>query len=253
MSQWFARGTQSGGIGDHRIISLFRGVFEKRDSIPYPEPRENGRVVLLGNLPSSGGKMNRHSFFIMAAAAALVMTGCAGTNFTRPTGDDLVLGKSSLSDVVKKMGDPRQTGELMKNDQMLKVAKYAYAAAGGESAYPGVTPARALVFTFFRDTLASHEFVSSFKQDSTDFDSQKISSIVKGKSTRQDVTALFGKPSGEAIYPVIKGSGDRAFIYTYTQVKGGIFTLKIFSKTLIVSFGNDGVVSDVEYTASGDQ
>ncbi|MBS0342651.1 MAG: outer membrane protein assembly factor BamE [Proteobacteria bacterium] len=197
--------------------------------------------------------MKIHSLLALVVIATAGLTGCAGTNFVRPAEGELVVGKSARAEVTKKMGDPWQTGELMKNDQTLKLAKYAYAATGGESAYPGVIPARGLTFAFFNDKLVSQEFVSSFKEDSTDFDGKKLASIVKGKSTKQDVVALLGKPTGEAIYPVIKGAKDYAYTYNYTQAKGTAFNMKFYSKSCVVSFNDAGVVSDVEYVTSGDQ
>ena len=197
--------------------------------------------------------MKIHSLLALVVIATAGLTGCAGTNFVRPAEGELVVGKSARAEVTKKMGDPWQTGELMKNDQSLKLAKYAYAATSGESAYPGVIPARGLTFAFFNDKLVSQEFVSSFKEDSTDFDGKKLASIVKGKSTKQDVVALLGKPTGEAIYPVIKGAKDYAYTYNYTQAKGTAFNMKFYSKSCVVSFNDAGVVSDVEYVTSGDQ
>lgn len=185
--------------------------------------------------------------------ATLVLSGCAGSNFVRPNEGELTLGQSSSADVVNRMGDPIKNGELLKNNQQLKVSRYAYASTGGESAYPGVTPARALVFTFFKDKIASQDFASSFKIDSTDFDGAKVPSIIKGKTTKEEVISMFGKPSGEAIYPVIKNANDRAYIYSYNQVKGSVFNMKFYSKALVVSFNESGVVSDVEYTVSGEQ
>src|SRR5918994_96233 len=146
--------------------------------------------------------MNSRTWCIALSFAALALSGCAGSDFVRPAEGDFVVGKSTLADVTTKMGSPLQSGQLTKNEKLMKVSKYAYAASGGESAHPGVTPARSLTFLFFEDNLVGKEFVSSFKQDSTDFDGQKVSSITKGKSTRQDVVALLGKPSGEAVYPV---------------------------------------------------
>jgi outer membrane protein assembly factor BamE (lipoprotein component of BamABCDE complex) len=197
--------------------------------------------------------MNSRTWCIAVSFAALALTGCAGSDFVRPAESDFVVGKSTLADVNTKMGNPLQTGQLTKNDKLMKVSKYAYAASGGESAHPGVTPARSLTFLFFEDNLVGKEFVSSFKQDSTDFDGQKVSSISKGKSTRQDVVALLGKPSGEAVYPVIKNVGDAAYVYSYVQAKGTVFNMKFYNKSLLVSFSPSGLVTDVEYTTSGEQ
>jgi hypothetical protein len=189
----------------------------------------------------------------MLASTVLALSGCAGTDFVRPAEGELVIGKTTSADVSAKLGNPVQTGELTKNDQQLKVVRYAYAVSGGESGYEGVTPARSQSYFFFKDVLAGHQFVSSFKVDLTDFDGKKVASIVKGKSTRQDVVALLGKPSGEAVYPLIKGTQDRAFIYGYSQFKGTVFTPKMHSKTLLVSFDNAGIVTDVDYTVNGEQ
>ncbi len=188
---------------------------------------------------------------ILLAIVAATLTGCAGSDFVRPTEGVLVVGKSTQSDVVAKMGNPLQTGEMTKNEKQLKVTKYAYASTGGDPAQPGVTPARAMTFTFFNEKLTSQEFISSFKQDSTDFDAGKIASIAKGKTTKEQVIALLGKPSGEAIYPIIKGTNDRAYVYSYVQAKGSVFDMKFYRKALTVSFNGDGVVTDVEYATSG--
>lgn len=196
--------------------------------------------------------MNRNLFFALACLAT-VLTGCAGKDFVRPAEGEIELGKSSEADVSKRMGEPYQKGEITKNDKQLKVARYAYASTGGEPAYPNVTPARAIAFTYYNGVVTSQDFVSSFKSDSTDFDESKISSIVKGKSTRQDVIALFGKPAGEAIYPMIKGQNDRAIMYSYSHVTGSVFNMKFYRKELIVSFDSSGLVSDVDYTSSGEK
>ena len=197
--------------------------------------------------------MKNRLLFALAVMATVALTGCAGTNFVRPAEGEIVVGKSAPAEVTKKMGDPWQSGELMKNEQNLKVTKYAYAATGGASAYPGVVPARAITFAFFNDKLVGQEFTSSFKEDLTDFDSNKVSQLVKGKTTKKEVVELFGKPTGEAIYPVIKGTKDYAYSYTYAQAKGTAFNMKFYSKSLVVSFNDAGIVSDVEYAVSGDQ
>ncbi len=192
------------------------------------------------------------SFRLIAAiAAAVILTGCAGTDFKRPDTQSLVLGTSTSSDVVRVMGPPKQTGEALKNDQKIRNFTYVYAEAGGAAA-PGVTPARAMVFSTFDEVLVGQEFVSSFAQDSTNFDDSKIPAIVKGKSTRADVVALLGKPSGEYLYPMVKKRGDTGISYQYNQVKGSVFNMKFYRKQLIVSFGPDGLVADVEYMASGE-
>jgi hypothetical protein len=186
-------------------------------------------------------------------ATAAALAGCAGTDFKRPDAQALTLGRSNSEDVVKLMGSPLQTGELLKNEQKLQVMRYGYAEGTGKGLYPGVTPARNMVYTTFNGTLVSEEFLSSFPEDGTDFDDSKITGIVKGQSTRSDVIALLGKPTGQAIYPHVKSKSDKALIYSYSQVKGSVFNMKFYSKNLVVSLNPSDVVTEVEFTSNGEK
>ncbi|MBI3346635.1 MAG: hypothetical protein HY020_05425 [Burkholderiales bacterium] len=190
---------------------------------------------------------------LLVAASATFLVGCAGTNFKRPDAGALEVGKSTAAQVAQVMGAPQQTGELLRNGEKLKQSRYAYAEGAGSGKYPGVTPARAQVFLTFNDLLVAEEFVSSFPNDATDFDDSKIGSIVKGKSTRADVIALLGNPNGRGIHPFIKNKGETAFIYSYSHVKGSVFNMKFYAKSLVVSFDAGGLVTDVEYTSNGEK
>lgn len=188
---------------------------------------------------------------VLLAAVAATLAGCAGTNFKRPDAQALTVGKSTATEVVALMGAPYQTGEALKNEQKIKVMRYAYAEGTGKGLYPGVTPARSMNYTTFNDVLVSDEFMSSFPEDGTDFDDSKITGIVKGKSTRADVIALLGKPNGQAIYPIIKNKSDKAIVYSYAHVKGSVFNMTMYAKSLIVSLNANDVVTDVEFTSTG--
>ena len=99
--------------------------------------------------------------------------------------------------------------------------------------------------------MVGYEFTSSWKEDSTNFDGDKVSQIKKGESTRSDVVRLLGNPGGKYIYPVIPNSGEEAVNYLYNQTKGSAFNLKFYQKSLIVTFNKQGIVSNVEFTESG--
>jgi outer membrane protein assembly factor BamE (lipoprotein component of BamABCDE complex) len=193
------------------------------------------------------------TLLLPAIALAVVLSGCAGTNFKRPDSAALTVGKSTSADVTRVMGTPLQTGELLKNNEKLRTARYAYAEGAGAGRYPGVIPARAMVFATFNDLLVGQEFVSSFPDDSTEFDETKISAITKGKSTRTEILSLLGKPNGEALYPLIKNKAETGAVYSYSHVRGSVFNMKFYGKTLIVSFDANGVVTDVDYTSSGEK
>lgn len=197
--------------------------------------------------------MKNINHLFSAVAAIIVLSGCAGTDFKRPEPDALRLGKSTQTDVLRVMGSPIQTGEVLKNNQKIKTARYAYAEGAGAGRYPGVVPARAMVFSTFNDLLVGHEFVSSFPQDATEFDESKIASIIKGKTNRTEVISTLGKPNGEAIYPLIKNQNENGIVYSYSHAKGNVFNMKFYSKVLVVSFGENDVVSDIEYVSNGEK
>jgi len=185
--------------------------------------------------------------------ALAFLSGCAGTNFKRPEANALQVGVSTQADVVRVMGTPMQTGEVLKNNQKIKSTRYAYAEGAGAGRYPGVVPARAMVFSTFNELLVGQEFVSSFPQDATEFDESKVPQVVKGKTTRADVHGIFGKPNGEVVYPIIKNAGERADVYSYSHAKGSVFDMKFYSKALIVSYDPSGIVSDVEFSSAGEK
>jgi hypothetical protein len=190
---------------------------------------------------------------IIAALAALLVAGCAGTDFVRMEPQSLVLGKTTHGDVVGKMGSPGREGEVLKNDQKVRTVTYAYAQSvgGAKAARENVVPARSQAMYFHNDRLVAHEFVSSWADDSTDFDESRVPQIVKGKTTHEEVLKLMGKPAGYAVYPMIKALKGEAAVYTFTYVtQAGFMSFKVFRKTLIVTFDERGVVSDVEYDAT---
>lgn len=181
----------------------------------------------------------------------VLLAGCAGTNFVRVPDDAMILGQTSSEQVTARLGAPYQEGVVTKNNQQVKTASYAYASASGEAAAEGVTPARSQGFYFFENKLVGYEFTSSWKEDSTNFDSKKVSQIKKGQSTRSDVVRLLGNPGGRYIYPVIPSNNEEAVSYLYSQTKGSAFNLKFYQKLLVVTFNKQGVVTNVELTESG--
>ncbi|WP_145964065.1 hypothetical protein [Chromobacterium phragmitis] len=160
---------------------------------------------------------------------------------------------SALFVNIMVMGAPQQRGESLKNEQTLQLNRYVYASTAGTARYPSVTPARSMVFSTFKDVLVGQEFNSSFAEDASEFDDAKISALQKGKTTKAEVIAMLGQPSGQAIYPIIKSKTGKGMIYAYSHVTGTVFNMKMYSKLLIVSLDEQDIVSDVEYTSSGDK
>lgn len=67
------------------------------------------------------------------------------------------------------------------------------------------------------------------------------------------MVALFGPPTGMQIYPMVAGKDDTGLGWTYAQVRGSAFSLKVYQKAVVVSVNPAGVVTDVQLTASGER
>jgi hypothetical protein len=179
-------------------------------------------------------------------AVLVLMAGCAGRDFTRPAPESLVLGKTTYAEINARFGSPYRESTLIKNEKTLRMASYAYATTGGDPLVSGVTPARSIDFAFLDQVLVSYQFASSFKADHTDFDENKVPSIKKGVTTRDEVIALLGPPTGMQIYPMVPGKDDTGLGWSYSQVRGSALSLKIYQKALVVSVAPAGVVTDVQ-------
>lgn len=187
----------------------------------------------------------------LAVAVALVVAGCAGSNFSRQSDDTLVLGRTSHQEILQRLGSPYREGTVTKNGKQLKTLTYAYSTAGGTPAYDGVTPSRSQGFYFLDDKLVGYEFTSSYKDDHTDFDGSKVSAIMNGASTRAEVITLIGRPGGKYVHPLIASTNEQADVYLYAHISGSAFNLKLHEKLLIVTYDQRAIVSNVDYKESG--
>ena len=187
-------------------------------------------------------------------ALLFLLAGCtAGKDFIRPTSDTFQLGRTSYSQVIQKMGEPKETSDVVKNEKLVKSITYEYVASSviSETSEKGVIAMRALTYSFYNDTLVGQEFFSTFKSDNSNFDNTKVERIKKGQTTRAEVIQMLGKPTASLIPPMVKATSGEAFGYNYKTIGGNLINgLKVFTKTLLISFDDKDFVSDVEYTSS---
>lgn len=184
---------------------------------------------------------------------ALILSSCAGRDFTRPAPDTLVLGKTTYVEINARFGSPFSQSTLVRNEKTIGQASYAYASTGGQAIASGVTPGRGIDFFFVDQVLVGHEFVSSFAADNTDFDETRAASIKKGETTRAEIERLFGPPHGLHVYPLIAGRDDTALVWSFVQVRAAGFSVKVYQKKLVVSMSPAGIVTDVQLTVSGER
>lgn len=177
---------------------------------------------------------------------AMLLGGCAasvGKHFVRPEPKLLVLGKTTFSEIWPTFGNPWEEKTKTINEKIVQTKSYVHAAYR----LPAMA-IRTMEFHFFDNVLVGYEFVSTFDEDHTNFDETKVTLLKRGETSLAKVRDLLGEPAGVETYPILKQPADKALIYSYGQ----FFTASgdKQEKRLTVSFGSDGVVSDIELVSA---
>jgi hypothetical protein len=203
--------------------------------------------------------MRARTAVLLMLGLALCAAGCAaGRDFVRPSSDSLQLGKTTYAEIVARFGSPYREGTMLKNEQTVKSTVYVYATRGESAAISGVTGARATGFYFVDLVLVGHEFTSSFEKDHTNFDETRITQLKKGETTEAQVIGLMGQPTGNYMFPLVQRKDEKGLVYLYSQTRveqAPFVPVKIrqYRKVLVVSVGENGVVTDVTFNASGEK
>jgi len=180
-----------------------------------------------------------------------LLTGCAGTDFVRPSSETFKLGQTTYSQVVQQMGEPKKSGVVLKNGKNVISITYVYSTTVGEPLEEGVIPVRAMSYYFHDNRLVGQEFLSSFKSDNSNFDETKVATISKGKTTRAEVIQLLGRPSANYIPPMVTETSGEAIGYIYQTTRGGAFSgFKVFQKALMITFDDKNRVLNIDYSSA---
>jgi outer membrane protein assembly factor BamE (lipoprotein component of BamABCDE complex) len=149
---------------------------------------------------------------------------------------DITPGKTTKDEVLQSLGRPQfdhtfpvTTFAGRKIDQPVEVMLYSQA--------NGVARRRVSIY-LIDSVVVRYTYGSTFKADSTDFDLEKASTILKKVTREQDIIAAFGSPTGRGIYPFAKSP-------TGTSMSYGFF-VGPKTKRLVITFDADRVVEDFE-------
>lgn len=187
----------------------------------------------------------------IAMALLLGLAGCAGREFTRPDMATLHNGATTYAQVIERFGRPYAEGSLVRNDKTVRTANYVHASAAGRPAREGIVPTRSMAFYFYDNVLVGHEFLSSWAEDSTDFDETDRRKIIRGETTEAEVEQLLGPPGGYEIYPMIESTSGKAAVYAYSELESAVLGRKAYRKVLVVTFDGSGVVTALDYSSVG--
>ncbi len=214
-------------------------------------------------------KMQPVAAIILAVSLAACQT--VGRDFARPAPGALELGVLKRADFLKVYGEPyRQESKVTTKEAgktaLAAISTDAFRAADEGGAFatlvylfaipssgalnPTAEGRRVLYAHFWNDTLVGYNFVSSFANDSSNFNEARVDRLEKGKTSYADTIALLGEPTGRGIYPVVKVNGDRLATYQYVQVDAQ--KRMRTSKRLDIMFDPNGVLRDYRFASADD-
>ncbi len=201
-------------------------------------------------MTSRGHTALRRSPWVAAMLCALVLVGCA-TNalLQRPSPGALVLGTTSLQDILLRYGTPSSKKTLQIRGHRIQSCSYTFTDPG-VPAYkiPEAETARGLYLYFDQEVLVGFNYLSSFPDDHTDFENDLVADLVEGRSREAEVIARLGAPSGESMYPLTRRPGTRHLVYSFVQVVAHPFGPgQSTSKTLVIAVDSSGVVRELSY------
>jgi outer membrane protein assembly factor BamE (lipoprotein component of BamABCDE complex) len=204
---------------------------------------------------------------LLAGLLALSCSGCThttGRDFPRPEAAGLIPGKTVKNEVIAVYGIPDSQTSTFNSDFVAPAtqpkSEFDAAAVGGaystimynyvQSTIPvagGDVSIKRAIFGFRNDTLIAYNFTSNFPTESSDFDESKLSLIQKGKTTQAEIEAMLGRPTGEAVYPIVLTEGEKKAFYNHLAVN--MATRKVEAKNLTVLFSPDGRVIDFRFNS----
>ena len=176
---------------------------------------------------------------------ALVLAGLCllGADFARPDPASFTLGSTTEAEIRQRFGNPYGQTTSRVGDRVVTTLQYTYA-----EPRTGVIPARAMTYSFYDGRLVGFDYSSSFGADETAFDEKVVKRIKRGETTRTEVLAIAGPPTGQFIYPTPQATvpGRRAYVYGYSRSERlAPATLETANKVLTITFDDHDVVAEL--------
>ena len=196
-------------------------------------------------MPSLRAARARVDALLLAGVILLAGTGLLGADFARPDPASFTLGTTTEVEIRQRFGPPYGQTTAQVDNHQVTTFQYTYAEVRSTA-----VPVRAMTYTFHEGRLVGFDFSSSFVVDETAFDESIAKKIKRGETTRSEVLALAGKPTGQFIYPSLQAPtpGRRAYVYGYSRSDRlpADLTIETTNKVLTIAFDDHDVV--VEYS-----
>ena len=174
----------------------------------------------------------------------LSVMGCAtvGKEFNYSARTQLLLGKTPIDEAKQLFGEPKSKKLESVKDHQFEQLTYSYAIATSGTN----VRMRHLTIEFRDKVLSGMQYISTYEEDTTAFDTDKSSQIKRGISNKHDVENIMGTSSGKFMCPSALGGkkcdhGTEGWIWSYIYRESN----KAKKDILIVTFNEDEVVTDV--------
>jgi hypothetical protein len=137
-----------------------------------------------------------------ARVVALILAGTCllGADFSRPDPASFTLGTTTEVQIRQRFGPPYGQSTAEVGGRQVTTLQYTYAEMRST-----VVPVRVMTYTFHEGRLVGFDYSSSFVVDETAFDESVAKKIKRGETTRAEVLALAGRPTGQFIYQFVPG------------------------------------------------
>lgn len=193
--------------------------------------------------------MLKKSLVLSAIAVSALLAGCAPTDFVKPDAQKIAIGKSTWQDVLATSDQEHKPTEatLKDNDTGKEIRVMTFSYSKGADFWGMIIQSHNQNYFFNNNILIGQGYDSSIDNDSTDFDENKVPQIKEGVTTKAQVIALMGNPSGNAIYPMAKAPGDTELMYLYSHARFAGIATTTEVKSLKVSFNQSGIADRVRY------
>jgi outer membrane protein assembly factor BamE (lipoprotein component of BamABCDE complex) len=191
-------------------------------------------------------KVHGLGFALLAVSLTACIPRQQGFDFGRPAPDWLPVGRTTRAEIIARFGEPTVREQFTNNGKIVESLSYEYSRRDvGEPWWVY----KYLWCYFSGDTFLGHRFRSALPEGQVDFDEKKLTSVVKGTTTADQIFALFGPPASSYVYPATAdkktGPGDTAVGYFFAARRADVIDFK----RLEVTFGPDRVVKDFDFGA----
>lgn len=217
-------------------------------SIFFMRRTTNDRIII----SNKGGTMKKRPGILAGVILLAVLSGCAsrGIDYQYQNIPKLRLNEFRIEDVGPVFGEPFKTEKRITKEGNFDVLRFQYAYAD-----MGTARARVLILEFLNGVLNAYVSNSSFDEDRTLFDGEKISLVKIGVSTQADAAKIFGEPHGKANCPSIladyqKRCENAGSVWAWVSTRK-IVTMTMSnagSSSVFLSFDANGKVSNIEFT-----